>query len=416
MLYIIAVFGICFVLLYAKRSEPWHPLFWFPTLYALYNCWFAMWQYIDGTVQITTLNQIGLIALCGLLGVLIGVFVASLSGLRGVNTGFPPPGGIYNIKAWPGEAIQFYVVVAALSGIMVYAYASGIASKREWKDLYMPGAGAIFAAAYILVVRQCLLYGYANDARSLSTFYIALFVSVAAWLLLGERELIFSIGLLFAIIIVSKYKQVAVGVYISSVLAAILILPVSTALKASIAEGTVRPSNYTEEVKRGEFSSAGRNIGILLDNHVYITGHEVLRRELKRSVAFSVFGGETESMAAWYNREFRRHLLIHGSSGWGFTMMGAGYLVGGYGGVVAYGMVMGGILGVLYRFSRSSAWCFVVYCVAMPLAVYSQRQDLSYFLGGVLKQGGLVALLMVVFAVLVSRPNKRSLSGYDRNP
>jgi hypothetical protein len=182
------------------------------------------------------------------------------------------------------------------------------------------------------------------------------------------------------------------------------VVPISQYFKGVLLSGEVAfDRDGWDLILYSEFMSASRNFYSLLffgvDQDI-----SFLLSDISRAFVPTMITGETDvqSSVAWFERVFRAENGFSGTSGWGFTIVGFGYIVGGIFGIVAIMVFYASLLGALYNLRWRSIYWYAFYILALAAFVYVIRADLANLLSLLFKISGL-AMMLVYLAHLMMR-------------
>lgn len=388
------------------RSAPLHPLFWLPPFAFGYTCIFSISKKIDigsyGPYE-------GRLLLLGSIAFTSALLAAGFASRRSAAARLnpvqlsPAETQVEERRGFVFEIPLFYSLCTLCVLSMVYALASGYVSKRELNDYFMqdhPYVAHLWIVFIVLSIRQVWL---CLSRRKLFNTHLITVACLATlyWLVMGQREAIFGIGLVWLLLymyrISEKYR---VPLFYSAIIAFTVVEPITASFKAVlVGDQRLIELRFEDYLYPAPYSGATRNLEVLIDYGVKVPPQEVLHRELMRPISVMGFGRSVLSMSAWYNTELREDLGIEGTSGWGFTLVGSGLLLGGIAGIVFVFLAYGTIIGLLFRFSTNSFFWITIYLYVIPFSIYVLRQDFSYFISSVGKQ----ALIPMVFLTFVNR-------------
>lgn len=398
-LIILLLAAVALIVSWTARRTPLHPLFWMPPFAFAYICAFSISRRIDVGVYGP---YEGKLLLTGLVGFTCALFAAAF-----VSKLIPykqlTPVEIQDKLCRPLrlELFIFYFFCAVTGAILLWSLSSGYSSKRELNDYFLskyPFIVPLWVVFIVLSIRQIWICFSKNKLLNQHVIIAGIW-SVMYWLVMGQREAIFGLGLVWLLLYMYRVQmKYRVPLLFGAILVFSAIEPVTASFKSVlVGEQLITELRAEDFLYPAPYSGATRNLEILIENNIEIPAQEVLRRELLRPVTIMGLGQQTLSMSNWYNLILREQLGIAGSSGWGFTMIGSGLLLGGFLGIAGMFLVYGGILGGLFKFANSSFFWATIYLYVIPLSVYVLRQDFSYFLSSVGKQ----AILPLAFFTMI---------------
>lgn len=379
------------------RNAPLHPLFWFPVFISIYGCWYYLFLFTSG-IEITDSDIIFLQCSCiALLSFSVPCLFLKTSHLN-----------IYFSKS---DVFRFDKFVGSIFCILLIVYMISILdgdfnSKRAVKDSLNGWWSLVSTAALvgfnIMAIRAIVDRRYSNYANSLS-LSVFLIIALAAFMILGERELLLSIALLlFLLIFPSMTKGNLLFFFYFFVFLGVFGVAFSQEMKAMLLGGVDWKKIGSQNLFRSDFYAPGRNFSYL-DPHFAndMNGWDVLKTELERVYLSFMPGSSPMSMSSWFNNVYRERLGIESKSGWGFTIIGSAYLAGGYIAVAFHFLVLGCFVSFIIRIGRFFSMIFISYVCIIPIMIYSLRQDFSYLINYYIKFGIMFNFILLIIYVIV---------------
>lgn len=386
------------------RHQPSSPLFWLTPFALFYAVSYSLSEVVDtGSYNVMTGSLI-LMNVVGFVAALSAAWLANRVPSPFVKANSAPR--VFDTRPFAFETQLFYVVCLVCCFSFVVAIQSGFVNKREVADTMFSATSVlprIWVLFLVMSVRQLLLCASAGKLFN-THLLVSIAISVFAWLMLGQREHLFGIGLVW--LLIGMYRipsQFRTPLLWGAILAFSFVEPTTQNLKSTLIGGNTKNLRETTLLYPTPYAGTTRNIMIIKDAEVEITTTEVIRRELIRP--FNAFGrgAQVMSMSQWYNDVVRARLGIEGSSGWGFSLIGSGWLAGRYLGIAGLFILFGTVIGGLYRLSHRSLFWGSIYGYIIPLSIYVLRQDLSYFINSVIKHA-LIPMLILALINSVMRP------------
>lgn len=310
--------------------------------------------------------------------------------------------GFANISS---ERILFIFALPFVLVPMLLIIKSGAGSKREILDNL--SAVKILSDLALLVVTVLVFLRAARIGRAFCfDLFIIGYLGLCLFyvLLTGERDILFKV--LFGFLIIYFDQRRSFGFFKMVVIfsALVLVVPISQYFKGVLLSGEVAfDRDGWDLILYSEFMSASRNFYSLLffgvDQDI-----SFLLSDISRAFVPTMITGETDvqSSVAWFERVFRAENGFSGTSGWGFTIVGFGYIVGGIFGIVAIMVFYASLLGALYNLRWRSIYWYAFYILALAAFVYVIRADLANLLSLLFKISGL-AMMLVYLAHLMMR-------------
>ena len=293
----------------------------------------------------------------------------------------------------------FYVLTIATSGA---------SSKRDILEGYWivkTISDFFILAITVLIFLRAVRIGenFCRDRLIILYFFFCIFYV----LLTGERDLLFKV--LFGLIIIYYDQRKSFGALkMVGIFSAILfVVPLSQYFKSILLSGTLDINRAGADLfLNSEFISASRNFYSLL---VFDVSHDAsfILSDMARALIPTTLLGDygVQSTVAWYDTVFRPANGFEGTSGWGFTIVGFGYVVGGLTGIVCVMTFYAWLLSAFYNQRWRSAYWYSLYILVLSAVVYVLRADLANLLSQVFKISGLCVFAIYMTHRLLKKPS-----------
>ncbi|TRO10078.1 oligosaccharide repeat unit polymerase [Ectopseudomonas mendocina] len=369
-------------------------LFFLPFFY-LYSTWFPMQVmfaspvinrfHLDENLLIAVVNYAFLGGVFFCLGVFLSLRLKKIT---------PPKSFIAEVYTgeMPSERLLilglFFFVIFGLC----YAFFSGAVSKREIID---DGGVVISVIIFSFILLTALismrLLRFLGEWKLNFSIYLFLCLSFCFMLVLGERDAVFRIFMVMALIYYDFNRRGSLVFLALMVLGAILVVPFSQAFKSALISGQFEVSVISLDlILSNEFVSASRNLYSLLYygvNH----GLSYFYTDIVRGVFPSFISGvflDIGSTSSWYNRVYRVEHGFSGGSGWGFGLVAQGYLIAGLAGISVLMFLVGLFLGFLFSLRFRSEYWYVFFIMSAAASIYCIRADIGALIAQTAKVSG----------------------------
>ncbi|MFY8285226.1 O-antigen polymerase [Pseudoalteromonas sp. SSMSWG5] len=311
---------------------------------------------------------------------------------------------VYSLKPPGNETLLRYIAIFIILLLSFSIYSSGATSKRDVQsEIGVLASLGNFCALMLLVLFylnlvRSIKFKFFNQV-TVSTFFILLFYM----LLTGERDVFFRLCFSLLVVYFAYSKTLNLKKIFLIFLAVVVLVPMSQALKAilinsdELSVGTVS----TALIFSNEFVSASRNLYALVYFGVDF-GASYLLNDVVRAFIPSLFFSDVNihSTVSWFHNVYRPSNGFDGQSGWGFTIVGSGYLLGGYFGVFLIAMLVSLSLVFFYNRKYKSILWFVFYLMLLMTSIYTIRTDVANFLSQSYKLGGIYMLFVLISSYL----------------
>jgi len=286
---------------------------------------------------------------------------------------------------------------------------SGASSKRE----YLDSATKVQAFAYFASVIMIAVFGIRLVKIPIFRFDFLIFTIFCTGLMFllfnGERDVLFKLVLVYLIVFFDKKRFPVLFPSFLIILFAIFIVPSSQYFKSFFLNGEINFSRVGLDLLfSNEFTSAGKNLYSLVYFGVeqkFSFFYSDIMRAFTPSFFFSEI--DVQSSGAWFNNTFRVVNDFSGTSGWGFTIVGNGYLVGGYSGVFCIMTIYAFVLSVFYNIRFKNIYLYVFYLLLFLVAIYVIRADLANYFSQAFKISGLVVVTIYFADCFLVKSSKR---------
>jgi oligosaccharide repeat unit polymerase len=369
------------------KFDVYHPSCIYVSFFALYSIGYAVIYYFD---LVTRFGYSKEAMVCMWLAISLCTLLLPIQ-RKEMNITFKN-------KSYQGYAHLLYYLSTLLSVLtyisLVYIIRSGFSGKG---DIYTNGGIIIntickmvyFNMMYITMYLFKMLIDHDKFRIKWFLFNIS---SVAIFgIVTGERDYLFHILLIaclcFSLVNIIKKTQIPL-----LLMAGLLLVTLTKSFKYVFLTGEGDLDFYTTNIVLssidGEFSSAGRNMQVLVAEHYYnYFGGRSLLIDLFR--VFYDFGFSTIS---WFNNV----VLYDIHTGYGFTIVGEGYVNGGYWGIVLVISLTTLLIRYLYLKSSDSFYYLCVYIYMLPQFIYATRADIAGFISPLVKH-----VLLAIFILYI---------------
>lgn len=395
------------VFLYAKKGVADPRVF--PLAFmSVYFTFFPLRAYFYGSENLPFDEDVLIISLrLQFVSMLVFVVVSNLfiSNARQIeNTAFCSQ----QVRSTSSERLLFVLMLPFVLYSLVIILTSDATSKREVLDSFSSIKAISDFSILILTVLMFLRasrIGRFFYKDLLVVFYLVFCVFYV--LLTGERDSLFKLLFGFMIIYYDRRGNFNFLRMIAIFGALLFIVPVSQYFKSALLSGTVNFDRFGGDlILYSEFMSSSRNFYSLL---VFDAGQNIsfLLSDVVRAFVPTALLGDfgMQSTVAWFDRVFRPEHGFDGTSGWGFTIVGFGYVVGGLVGIILIMTFYAWLLAFLYNRRWRSLYWYAFYILALAAFVYALRADLANLLSQVFKISGLCVLFVFLAHYLLKRPS-----------
>jgi len=224
-------------------------------------------------------------------------------------------------------------------------------------------------------------------------------------LVTSERDVLFRFGytiilLLIAYNIIDRKKLLIVFP------TAMVAMTLSVYFKHYFLRGTlndtfIRGGNIFSQFLSSDFTAAGNNLQYLIDTPGTkgLFGIQMYLTEFFNPILIGYKGTNPDY---WFNS-----VIHHSSFGHAFTLVGTGYIIGGYFGVFLVFLTVAIIIKKFYVKSTVNLYWFTSYIYMSSVVIFSFRQSLRSITGAMAKH----VLLAVILCYVISKVRVNNISG-----
>lgn len=236
-------------------------------------------------------------------------------------------------------------------------------------------------SVYALVYTVLLSIAFQRRVFPWGLIAFALGWNSLAFLLSGERDLVFRILWITIFLFHGLYRPISRWALACIAVGVIMLVPILGDLKNVLlrdTETTVILNAMALRVLNDEFLTGSENLQYYLRNAAFEPFYfgETLLWDLNRAFLPGIIFPEGPDPQRYFNVTFFPEVVEQGG-GRGFTLVGEGYMNFGAWGVVLWFLCLGMFVKYLYEKGAQSATWFVIYVASMPLIIYVIRADFS---------------------------------------
>lgn len=400
MLHVFVMIAFSILAIIIGEIDPMHPYTWFSAFFCLYSIGLPILTY-EGNTHLRA-NYTKELMEIQLLAMFIILFVISpqkvgykLNNRKKKNINL----GIFN------KIIYIGMILVLLGGIF-FLSRSNLGGKAS---IYASGSSlllAIFRIPLILTMLYTLLMiiEWQNSNKiSIKNMLIIGSLLFGISMYSGERDFIFRFVLITSIFLFSIGKLKKRHLFIL-VPIAVSILILSDKYKYFLSMGVINESsdNIISKLFMGEFESASTNLQILINQGMtHCWGPERYLQDIA-----SVFIANIQSASLWFSDIFYAGQTVQ----YGFSIVGEGYVTGGVIGVIFISVLLGSIIKIFYKKSCAGIYWYASYLYFITVVIYSIRMDIGTIFSAIVKQIGLVLLIVIIAEKFSKQKTERGIN------
>ncbi|MCM3763932.1 O-antigen polymerase [Neobacillus niacini] len=373
--HVIALWILVLVAIFISKFDLLHPYFWFSSFFALYSSAYTIilvqgFQTNTGYSYENTLLSI--IALTTVL-LTIGPKKNESKEIDSEKSSCPKTSNL-NVDRRLLRNVLFILFVILVISVTIVSRL-GIQSKSEFISnsyfsfrvaTYTVRYITLFCCLYLVICGKRFKYGPIILLCGIAVLFFSLFTA--------ERDGIFRFLLVVvcAMFATQRIKRKTLPIVIGISMVAVVML---SYLKYFFVNGSVRVGYNDHGIiynfLNSDFAAAGENMQVLLNNPwtKSFNNYFLILTDLLSpfTIGFSTF-----NIGVWFNDTF-----YYGKSSRAFTLLGEGYVIGGYLGVIVLFFVVGILVGTMYKKSIKNEYWLTAYIFTIATVASSFRGTLS---------------------------------------
>lgn len=236
-------------------------------------------------------------------------------------------------------------------------------------------------SVYALVYTVLLALAFQQRVFPWGLIVFSLGWNTVAFLLSGERDLVFRILWVTVFLVHGLYRPISRWMLAGIAVSVIMLVPILGDLKNAFlreSETAIMVNSMALRVLNDEFLTGSENLQYYLRNAAFEPFYfgETLLWDFNRAFLPGVLFPEGPDPQKYFNMTFFPEVVEQGG-GRGFTLVGEGYMNFGAWGVALWFLLLGVFVRYLYGKGANNLTWFVIYVVSMPLIIYVIRADFS---------------------------------------
>ena len=413
-LHVIGLWSIAVVAIIVSKFDLMHPYFWFSSFFVLYSSAYTI-ILVQGFQTNTGYSyENTLLAIIALTTALITIGPKSNIIIDTVNDNQLSPDEKNLEISRKLLKVILYVLIAILIISVVMVSRLGIQRKSEFvSDGYLSFRVATYTVRYLTLF--CAMY-IVNSSKKSKLGVVVLFSGLSILffsLFTAERDGIFRF-LLIAICSLFATKRID-RKKLPIVFAVGIIAVVSLSyLKYFFVSGEVRVGYNDHSILynflNSDFAAAGENMQVLINNP-WTKSYKSLYYIFTDFISPFTFGISPFNVGTWFNDTF-----YYGKSSRAFTLIGQGYVMGGYIGVVILFIILGVMVRTIYNKSTNNPNWLSIYIFFIATVASSFRGTLGSIMVIFVRIALIGTIAFITYrALLVKRRIKPLLSDLKKD-
>lgn len=386
----------CIIPIIIVRVDILHPFSWFTAFFCIYSISHPILFSLGFNLRIGYSKEIMIYQLIALVVCLLFVTPKSIK--------YPDLNNEYRMGINLGSFNKFIYIVLVVSIILVAYYVSrhGYTGKSDIYENAPLWVNIVFRFPLIIsfLYTMSVINSYSKNKELPKKQMILVGVALLIITLFsGERDFIFRF-LLITIMLLWMLKKIKIRHLLIITPVAIALIPLSHTFKYYFLTQTISSGSgkWIQSLLSGEFESASRNLQELVNHSEMVKG--IMGIEQLGIDFLSVFSSKLSSPTKWFADTFYANSTV----GYGFTLTGEGYIIGGVFGIIVLFAIIGLIIRWFYKNSPRNIYSFSAYLYFLTIVVYAIRGDFGTILSALIKQIGFV-LLVIYFLERITKPS-----------
>lgn len=391
----------CAIPMLFVKFDLLHPYCWLSAFFGIYSLGFPIIIALGLSSRTYYTKEVMIYQLIALFVVLLVIGPRNIHYSHNIDT------KNFNINIGVFNKVIFFLLATAIIIVALYVRSHGYSGKDE---IYARGGvfiNMVFKMPLVLSLLSAISFISTYSSTKRVPIKQMLFTAMALGIITifsGERDFVFRYILVMLLVMwffgIIKRRHIII---LAPLLA--LLIPLSATYKYFFTKGTkaaILYSNMLFAIVHGEFESASCNLQILLNDSENTKGTFGVF-QLFKDVA-SAFYSKIPSTGSWFNKRYYPHSV---NVQYGFSLVGEGYLIGGLLGVILLFIIVGLITKYFYIHSFKNIYYLGGYIYYITAVIYSLRGDFSNITSAIVKQIGLVLLILYI----MNRFAKRNAQG-----
>lgn len=400
--HVISLWSLIFVAISISKFDLLHPYFWFSSFFGLYSSAYTI-ILIQGFETNTGYSyENTLLSVIALTTVLIIIGPKKITNNKmDLNDSMSEEVSVNReVDRRLIRIILFALLIVLVLSVLVVSQL-GIQSKSEFVNngylsfrfaTYSSRFLTFFCCLYIVVCAKNLKLGPIIFLSGLAVLFFSLYTA--------ERDGIFRFLLVIvcALFATKRISRKVLPIVLGS---AMLLVVLLSYLKYFFVNGNVR-TGYNEHgviynFLNSDFAAAGENMQVLLNNPWTnsFSGYSLIFTDL---LSPFIFGANNFNVGTWFNDTF-----YYGKSSRAFTLVGEGYVIGGYIGVIVLFLILGLLVKLMYKKSIENQYWLTAYIFTIATVASSFRGTLSSITGTLFDIALLGILGYLLYKIFMSK-------------
>lgn len=392
--HILAMIILCISAIWIADFDLIHPYFWYSITFTLYSVSYPILYAAGIKTEFGYSKEVIVLEWIALTVFLL--IVSPKKNVRGKNE------SLYKSNTLNEHVINIIWCLLVVAALVIKK--GGYGNKKE---IYSSNNIFLNIAFYLAIIFTIMyMYELINNIVKFKKVNIKLIVKVGSAILFmtmfsGERDLLFRF-LAVTVLVLYVFKKINNLHLIMMIPFVMCMLPLSHIYKYYFLTGTITSTkifNFNTllfDFLNGEFISASKNLQVLINNEFYTNalfqGKTILNDFIR------IFMKTNFTHGKWYNDTFFPHVK---TTGYGFTIVGEGYVNFGYLGVILVFIILALFIRVLYRNYYKNMYSFCIYIYTIPLYMYAIRADLANIFSPLIKHLLLSMLIIYIMERII---------------
>lgn len=289
------------------------------------------------------------------------------------------------------KKINLLIFIMTVLGfyIVLDFYIKGYSGKNTGNFVFVH----VFRFLNILYIYMVLKYGF----KYLRDFLFLLLLLIFT-LTLGERDIVFTYIMCYLILLIYNEKiKISQLIFLF-----IAFLPLVTTLgifKNIFTRENIESVDlltFMVLILDGEFRTSGFNLEVLFKSGFsdFFYGSKMIDEILRSFIPPFIY--KIENSVTWYNTTYHPN-VVNSGRGYGFSLIGAGFINFGFFGVFLYFFVFGLFINLSYKLIQKNDYFKIFYVSLIPISIYSLRGDFSTFFSPIFKS--LLPIILIIFII-----------------
>lgn len=394
---IFVIWAVAFSAIWTVDFDFFHPYFWFSLFFTLYSSANAI-LWVAGESNSQYSNKQLLLPLIAL-GVVLLIVGPQKHHLDTISKKY-----CYSVEFLKNPVIILAFLTLLFSFILHFkGYSSKVQMRAEGDVFFSIGVHFVRYLTFFSIIY--LSKKFLCKEKDYKSVLIITIISLTMFTLFtSERDAIirygFTLLLLFFCFGIIKRKHLLIIMPLGILAMVLSVIIKHYFLRNTVNEGT---GNLFYDFLYSDFYAAGLNLQYLLDRE-WTKGYFGINTLFTEFFSPFLIGINKPNLDHWFNYEVHTGAF----KGYAFTLVGTGYVIGGYVGIILVFIIVGVLLRHMYNKANTNIYWLSAYIYLSSTIVFAIRQSLQTITSSIVKHILLSIILCMIIDAYVRKKGYRN--------